>query len=201
MKEKKNSTGIILAGGLSTRMNGTDKGLLTINGKPIIEILIGILKPVTDELIIIANNGSYNYLGLKVCNDLKKDIGPMGGIYTGLTHSSSEINIVVACDMPGITRPFLNFLIREFQSGNYEAIVPAYKRELQPMSAAYNKSILPLVNEFIEKKKYSMKDVIRNCQHKIITIEDHPEFLGEDLFRNVNTEKDYKLLSENKNEK
>jgi molybdopterin-guanine dinucleotide biosynthesis protein A len=195
MNEKKNINGIILAGGKASRMQGTEKGLLIHEGKPFIEHLIEILKPLTDEIIIIAKTDSYNHLGLKVYKDLIKEIGPMGGIYSGLIYSSTDKNIVLACDMPDITGSFLNLLSKESGKNDYEAIVPEYQDELQPLCAVYSRSILPAINDCIEKGNFSMKDVIKTCRHKIISVTNP----GNDLFRNVNTEKDYKLLTENKN--
>ena len=61
----KKVTGIILAGGKSSRM-GTDKGMLELNGNIIVEHIIEQLKPNVDELIIIANNENYNNLGFRV---------------------------------------------------------------------------------------------------------------------------------------
>ena len=83
METKKNITGVVMAGGESSRM-GTDKGVLEINGKPMVEVIISALKPVVDDIIIIANNSNYDYLGYKVYNDLIKKSGPLGGIYSAL---------------------------------------------------------------------------------------------------------------------
>ncbi len=86
----KNYTGIILAGGKSSRM-GTEKGLVEINHKKMIEYSIDQLKKVTENIIIISNTNKYNYLKYPVYEDLIKDIGPIGGIYTGLCKNSDSM--------------------------------------------------------------------------------------------------------------
>ncbi len=83
------ATGIILAGGKSSRM-GEDKGLVLLNGKPMIQYVIEALKGVVSDIIIISNNASYNKFGIPVYPDIIKDKGPVGGIFTGLHHSKTQ---------------------------------------------------------------------------------------------------------------
>ena len=89
-------TGIILAGGKSSRM-GTDKGLLLLNGKPMVKYVIDVLSKVTSKIIIIANNDEYKQFGYKVYSDLIKDKGPVGGIYTAMNYTNSNTNICISC--------------------------------------------------------------------------------------------------------
>ena len=92
-------TAIILAGGKSSRM-GSDKGLVLLNGKPMISYIIEILKKMQIPIIIISNNENYKQFGLPVFADIIKEKGPLGGIYTGLKNSKTESNIIVSCDVP-----------------------------------------------------------------------------------------------------
>ena len=66
---KNKITGIILAGGKNSRM-GSEKGLLEVGGKKIIERIIEELKQVVDEIIILSNGNSYNHFSYKVYNDI-----------------------------------------------------------------------------------------------------------------------------------
>ena len=106
MSSIKNITGVILAGGKSSRM-GTDKGVLELNGKKIIEHIIYSIKPVVDEIIIISNSNNYDYLGFKVYSDIIKERGPLAGIHTALTHTTTERNLIVSCDIPFINSELL----------------------------------------------------------------------------------------------
>src|ERR1035437_7677768 len=99
---KNNLNGYILAGGKSSRM-GTDKGLLVFNKKTIIQHVIAQLKPVVKEVIIVSNNRDYEKFGVKVIADIIKNIGPAGGIHAALSHSNTNHNFIVSCDMPFIT--------------------------------------------------------------------------------------------------
>ena len=106
------ATGIILAGGKSSRM-GEDKGLVLLNGKPMIQYVIEALKEVVSDIIIISNNASYNKFRIPVYADLIKDKGPVGGIYTGLYHSTTELNFCISCDVPMISSDFILWLLNK----------------------------------------------------------------------------------------
>jgi len=82
-------TGIILAGGKSSRM-GMDKGFCALNGKPMVQYAIDILEQTCDSIIICSNNSDYELFDLPVIPDIIKDIGPMGGIYSGLKNSKTQ---------------------------------------------------------------------------------------------------------------
>ena len=109
MIEKKDITGIILAGGKSTRM-GTDKGFLLLNNKPFVQYSIDALQPLVSEIIIVSDNPDYDRFGLKRINDTIKDAGPVAGICSGLEASSTAYNLILSCDIPLITSKILQKL-------------------------------------------------------------------------------------------
>ena len=106
MKSKNNITGIILAGGKSSRM-GTEKGLILYKNKPFVEHIIEAMNPLVDNIIIISNNKAYKSFGFRCYEDLIKNTGPLAGIYTGLRYSKTENNLIVSCDVPLINTVIL----------------------------------------------------------------------------------------------
>ena len=70
-------TGIILAGGKSSRM-GSDKGLLPYKGKPLVTYAIEVLRPLTDRIIIVGNNEAYKQFDCPLIPDEIADCGPPG---------------------------------------------------------------------------------------------------------------------------
>ena len=81
--KRETTTGIILAGGKSSRM-GQDKGLLMLNGRTFMSHIIEALEPVVSDIIIVSNNSDYDIYKLKRVADILKDSGPLAGLYTGL---------------------------------------------------------------------------------------------------------------------
>ena len=80
-------TGVILAGGKSSRM-GFDKGLAILNGKPMIQYVIDVFEKLGLDIIIISNSPGYETFGYPIYNDLIPEKGPVGGIYTCLLYTS-----------------------------------------------------------------------------------------------------------------
>ena len=106
MVNKKDITGIILAGGKSSRM-GTNKALMQYRGLPFIQHIINAMKPLVDQILIVGKPEEYTDLKLRCVNDIFLESGPVGGIHAGLENSKSPYNLVLSCDIPLITEQIL----------------------------------------------------------------------------------------------
>jgi molybdopterin-guanine dinucleotide biosynthesis protein A len=88
-------TGIVLCGGRSSRM-GADKGSLPFHGETMLERITRILRSITANVIIVGRRDQRS----ATVNDAVEDQGPLAGIAAGLSASTTDLNLVVACDMP-----------------------------------------------------------------------------------------------------
>jgi molybdopterin-guanine dinucleotide biosynthesis protein A len=178
-------TGIILAGGKSSRL-GQDKGLVELGGKKLIEIAIANLSLVCDRVLISSNSDIYNQFGIEVVPDRIPDIGPMGGLYSTMMLSRSDVNLVLSVDLPFVTQDLLKFLIDEVQ--DVQAAVPwSGDEHFEPLCACYNRSILPFMKEFIDQKNYKLPDLFKIIKLKPLIISDLLPFYKPNLFHNINT--------------
>lgn len=171
---------IILAGGKSSRM-GTDKGLLSLNGKPMVAHVMDILKPITDDIIIISNNVAYEVFGVPVYEDLIKDAGPLAGIYTGLKHSKHDKNIVVSCDVPFVSEKLLHYLINSCK--NYDVTIPIKNNKTHQVIGLYDKKCVPIFKNELYNNQLKMKVALEKINLNIV---DANQF-DEKEFINVNT--------------
>ncbi|MCX6297318.1 MAG: molybdenum cofactor guanylyltransferase [Bacteroidetes bacterium] len=178
-------TGIVLAGGKSSRM-GTDKGVVEINGKKIIQYVIDVLKEVSDEILIIANNNNYNDLGFKVYKDIVKEHGPLGGIYTWLYHSLNELNVVVSCDTPLITKEVLLSLIENIDDN--EIIVSRENGNIHPLCAVYKKQSVFKIKKQLDNGHLKLQEVVTMFKTRFL------DFDNEAIFSNLNTKEDVEKL-------
>ena len=179
--------GYILAGGKSSRM-GTDKGLMVLNGKPIVQSVIDNLHPEVNKVVIVSNNRAYEKFGFEVIEDVIKDIGPAGGIYSVLNHSETDRNFIMSCDMPFITSATIRFIIE--RSTLSEITLPVHNKKLEPLFGVYSKTCLPKWKELIEKGIIKLQDLANNFKlQKIIT--DNNELFSELIFSNINTKVDF----------
>ena len=94
-------TGVIQAGGRSTRMGGQPKALIELGGRPIIARVLAALAPAVDDVLLVTNTPElYAFLALPMVGDVYRDHGALGGIYSGLKATAGQAARTVACDMP-----------------------------------------------------------------------------------------------------
>lgn len=144
MGKRKHLTGIVLAGGASSRM-GTDKGLLNLNGQPMIQPILNVLEKVCTECMIVTNNMAYQKFGIKLVNDQQQGKGPLMGIVSGLTASQTKHNIIMSCDTPYVSEKLIHFIIQHKEG--YDLVLPQNNGQLHPLIGYYSKDILPKLQE------------------------------------------------------
>ncbi|MGB7802758.1 MAG: molybdenum cofactor guanylyltransferase MobA [Buttiauxella sp.] len=98
-------TGVVLAGGRATRMGGRDKGLICLNGRPLVEHVIRKLASQVNNVVISANRNidAYQSLGLPVLSDTLPDFpGPLAGMLSAMQKLDGEWFLFCPCDTPNI---------------------------------------------------------------------------------------------------
>ncbi|KAF2333574.1 molybdenum cofactor guanylyltransferase [Flavobacterium ginsenosidimutans] len=167
-------TVFILCGGKSTRMQ-SEKGLVLFQDKPFIEHIIQAILPITDQIKLITASKEYDYLEYEKIPDLIVDKGPLGGIYTALSHSETEFNLILSCDIPLISTELLQELISKHTQ---EAGITVFASESKthPLIGIYSKSIVPVIKEAIDSNELKMMDLLAKLPHQIINIEESENF-------------------------
>jgi len=178
-------TGIILAGGKSSRM-GRDKGFVKLGNENLIDIAIRNLSIVCSEVVISANHPDYENFGLKVVRDQYESIGPMGGLYSAIHQSSTPLNLVLSVDLPFVNTALLNYLVSNAQ--NIDVVVPVtVEGRCQPLCAVYNRSLLPVLEDMIIRKDFTIRNLFTRCNVSRIAIAEDLPFFRPELFMNINT--------------
>ena len=188
-------TGIVLAGGRSSRM-GEDKSLMRLNGKTLIEYSIDALRPICEKVIISSNNPNYDFTGCEVWPDELPDQAPIIGIYSCLKRSETELNIILSCDMPLMSASMIGFLLAK--SADYDITVPVHDNgQIEPLCGVYKKSSQEILKEFIESGNFRLNDCIRSASYQFIPVDAQIPCNTPNLFLNINTPSDFGyLLSE-----
>jgi molybdopterin-guanine dinucleotide biosynthesis protein A len=153
-------TGVILAGGKSRRY-GRNKALVKIDGIALIERVLTVMDSLFQQVILITNTPeAYAHLKLTMHEDIIKNLGPLGGIYTALRSMPTEAGFVVACDMPFLNRELIRYMIEI--RGNSDVVVPKIDGFMEALHALYGKRCLPFITRLIEHKHYQ---IIRMFPH------------------------------------
>lgn len=184
---------IIVAGGKSSRY-GDNKAIATIEGQTIIELITAKLKGVFNRVYIIGNIVDYSFLkGVELVNDICPGKGPLGGLYTGLIYSTSELNFVIGCDMPLVTIDYIKLLLS--RNKGYDVLVARYRGYLEPLGGIYSQNCIKPIERALENNELKIKsfysevkvEVLEEYQIRKIT---NPEM----VFFNFNTIEDLVLL-------
>lgn len=184
--------GIILSGGKSSRM-GTNKSLLKINQKPNIARIKDELEMLVSETVLVSNDPeTYQFLHVKTVSDVYPHQGPLAGIHAGLLASSFDVNLVVACDMPFISRELGRYLLTA--SENYDAVLPVIHGKHQPLFAVYHKGIHTEIETCILNQELTVRGLLNRLNVRYVTEADLPEHLQHQLdkyFFNMNRPEEY----------
>jgi molybdopterin-guanine dinucleotide biosynthesis protein A len=135
-----NPTTVVLAGGLGQRLGGVTKGLIRVGGLTLVERVL--LEAPPGPRFISANRAEpFDFLDLPVVADLEPGRGAPGGVVTALAMSATEVVLVVACDMPNVTRLAIDQLLAAWSD---EVDVVCFERRgaLEPLLALYRRSLV-----------------------------------------------------------
>lgn len=147
-------TAAVMAGGKSSRM-GTDKSFVPLLGKPLIEHVLERVSGLGNETIVITNSPErYGYLNLPLFGDVHPGNGPLGGLHTALSQAEHPHVLVVACDMPWLSRPLLKHMLS--LRATADIIAPRWQKRPEPLHAIYGKACLNPVEENLKSGRLKL---------------------------------------------
>lgn len=185
-------SGAILAGGRARRLGGADKASLMIGGARIIDRQLAALSAVADDIRIVADDPSrYAGLALPVIADAIPGAGALGGLYSALLDAVHDRVLVLACDLPFVTRALLARLVSESGEDEVDAVVPRSARGLEPLCAVYSKRCAPAVRARIARGALQVAGLLEDVRVRELGPEALAPYDDGSLFENVNTPHDH----------
>lgn len=174
---------VILAGGKASRMGGDDKGLILVNGSPLIELVVNAIKPQTDLLYINANRNIEQYQSFTTVieDELANFQGPLAGVQSCLTHIENDWIGFTPCDSPNIPSDLIQRLNQHIRS-DVDIIVAHDGKHPQPVFSLWNRCALTKLNTFLENGDRKIKILLQQCTTVYADFSDIPE-----TFINLNT--------------
>lgn len=185
-------TAVILAGGQGRRMGGQDKGLIEIDGKALVAILIERLAQQISNILINANRNRdrYQAFGYPVVSDQLDDYqGPLAGFACAMNVVDTDFILTLPCDGPLLATDYVaRFITRQAQTEASICVADDGER-LQPVHALIKVDLLTSLNEFLASgdrkidRWYALHDFVRT---------DFSDCA--DMFRNINTPADQESM-------
>ncbi len=198
--------GVILSGGLNTRMNGRNKAFLEIGARTILDRLLERLQSHFREIMLVTRQPElYSGYALRVVEDIYADRASLTGIHAGLVHARAEFGFMVPCDTPFLQSELVSLLLDELEPP-LDAVVPFFDGHYQPLCAIYSKRCIPAIEDQLDRGDYKIIHLFDRLKVRIVPVEKltaaDPKLLS---FLNINTPEAYaacrKLAAEILNKK
>ena len=174
----------ILAGGKATRMGNKDKGLVHVNGEPLIKNLIDKISKKTSNIIINANRNinTYEFYNYPVVKDVLENFqGPLAGIYSMLKFSKTDYLVTLPCDCPNFSWDVVQKLLEETDKTTDISIAHNTLRS-QPVFMLVSKSLTKVLHEFLKKGERKIDVWYQKNNYKYVYFDKELKY-----FDNINT--------------
>ncbi|WKU20734.1 molybdenum cofactor guanylyltransferase MobA [Advenella alkanexedens] len=190
-----NTAGLILAGGLGSRMNHQDKGMVLFKQKPLVEYPLALLRKNVDCIVISANRNldKYASYGHPVIPDLPQytALGPLGGIYSASMQLPENITFiqVVPCDTPFLPDHLVEQLHTALLQTNTDIAMAISGSNQHPSIIQFRRSLLPDLKRRLDQHvdKLRLRSFVLDNAHTLVNFEQ------EDFFINFNNPELLKL--------
>lgn len=195
--------GFVLAGGKSSRMGpgpGGDKVFLEFGGQTLLDRALAVMGTVCDRVAIVGEPAKFTKYGAStygsskyesIVADIFPGCGPLAGIHAALVHSSAELNLMLAVDMPFVSRELLAFLFAAAEESDAIVTVPRSGKGLQPLCAVYRRDFSLAAEQALRAGKYKIDAVFSSVSVRLIEEgELAAAGFSERSFFNVNTPQD-----------
>ena len=185
-------TGVVLAGGSSSRFDGARKGLLTLGKQRVVDWTLDALNPAADELLLISNDPEVETAipNIRTRGDARRERGSLVGLHSALTFCT-DAALVVAWDMPFLTSKFL-LALRELGERTCAAAIPESPGGLEPLCAYYPRTCLETVERQLASGEMRLSEFVAALPTAVVmSIAEVRQFGAPDrLFANLNTPTD-----------
>lgn len=187
-------TGVILAGGSSSRM-GRNKALLEVDGIPIVTRIYRTLAGLFHEVIVVTNSPhDYDFLPCRKVPDIYPGTGSIAGLHSALAHSSSAHSFITACDMPFLDPDLIRYLCAA-REGGYDAVTPFSDGGQEPLHALYSSGCRDIFENAIRHGERKILDILGRMNVRQVSCDELQRAGGQvSSFVNVNTPEEYEKI-------
>lgn len=165
----------------------SDKAFVEFEGQTLLERALSTARAITPTIGIVGDKRKFAAYGV-VVEDIFRDRGPLGGIHAALASTTTDLNLVLAVDLPLINAEFLHFLVKRAECTDALVTVPHAGGRYQPLCAVYRQQFAPLAERSLEQGSNKIDTLFHKATTRVIEeLELLRNSFSPQLFRNVNT--------------
>lgn len=167
------TAGFVLTGGHSSRM-GRDKALLIWEFRPLVKHIAAQVMAAAGNVALIGEPERYCELGFDCFPDLRAGLGPLAGIEAALETRRGDLNLIVACDMPGLDASWLATLLEKAKASRSPCVVTRDASGIiHPLCAVYRTGCLKEIQSALDSGCLKLHDVVSALNSEIADITTH----------------------------
>lgn len=186
-------TAFVLAGGKSSRM-GRDKAFLVLGKESLLDRALRLVGGLTNDVRIVGDKNKFAKYAHNVIEDVYPNCGPLGGIHAALRGTPSDLNLILAVDMPVMRPEFLACLTAQARNTSAVVTVPHVGGRFQPLCAVYRREFADVAEAALRKGKNKIDVLFEQTSVQVIGEEQLiAAGFSPEMFRNVNTPEDLEL--------
>lgn len=170
------ATGVILAGGQSSRM-GQDKARMDFLGQTLLARAVDLFTPMFAQVIVSVREPRADCVQRQIKDE---GGGPLAGLAAGLAAADTPWVFVMACDMPFVSRGLIEYLAT-MRSG-YDAVVPVAAGYPQPLAAFYATYAEKIARELVSGADRSLKSLLGQLRVNYVDAAAMPAEFGRCFF-------------------
>ena len=157
----------ILAGGRGERLGGVAKGLLVVEGEPVLARVLA-LGPRFGDVLLVANDAApYVRFGLRAVADVLPGRGAPGGVQAALAGARTAWVLAVACDMPFITAAAVAVLL-EARAPGVDAVAFQVGGRVEPLLALYRQTLAGPWGEALRDAEPSLRALLARSSARLL---------------------------------
>lgn len=171
---------------------GSDKAFLPWNDGTLLSHAVNVLTEVTPNVRIVGGANKFARFGT-VIEDTYRECGPLGGIHAALSSSKTDLNLMLAVDLPLVESQFLQFMIG--LAGDTDAVVtlPRADGSLQPLCGIYRREFAPLAERALRAGRNRIDALFARIKTRTLEADEFTRAgFSAAMFRNLNTPKEWK---------
>ncbi len=185
----------ILAGGKSTRM-GADKAFVTLDGRTLLARVLDLARSLTSDVRIVGPAAKFAAFA-PVVEDAFGGCGPLAGIHAALRASAAELNLILAVDLPFVSRELVEFLIARARTSKALVSVARAGGRLQPLCAVYRRGFADPSEAALVAGRYRIDALFESGRTDVVEQEElEAAGFSAGTFRNLNTREELTAAEE-----
>lgn len=154
---KQPCSGVILAGGLSTRYGGENKAFLQVGGMRILDRLFAVYTELFDEIILVTNSPrEFLEWDALIVTDIFPVRSSLTGIHAGLLYARHPFAFFSACDTPFLKKEVVEAVLDSLEPG-IDLVIPRTSAGFEPLCAAYSQRCLKAAEDHILQNKFKIQ--------------------------------------------